>query len=317
MNIKIPLIILILISCKNLKAQDIKKLIVAVPRFEVSNQNDISRQTVSAIEQQVIDVFVNNKKFTVLERTQLELLNNEVDLQKQKSFINGKGNISNLIKNTGARFLLTGVISNLNYSSEIKEEKKRDNKFKVLSTSSYTAVFCTISFNLKLIDVTTGEILNSKVINAKNLVSKNASSGGGIISAILNSQREGAENQTSAYNDALKSIPSHVQNFVKESFPNVLEIAEISEKDRYGYAKSILLLGEFVDYIFEGQKLYVKLKIEMDVGGKKITRNKTIGELKVIQIEEDGFVNVKVKSGEKEITEAYQNKNKIQISEIE
>ena len=99
-------------------AQEAKKLNIAIPGFQISNDSRIPKQTVTAIEQNVIDVFVKNKKFVVLERSQLGQLRNETDLQKQETFMDGEGNISDQWKNAGANYLVTGIVSNLAYNSE-------------------------------------------------------------------------------------------------------------------------------------------------------------------------------------------------------
>lgn len=308
---------LLLISFLTSTSQEPKKFIVAIPGFQTAQGSRIDQQTVTAIEQQVIDVFVKNKKFTVVERGQLGQLQNEVNLQKQESFIDGKGNVADQLKSTGANYLLTGVVSNLNYSSEEKEETKYDAaQKKNVVVGYYTAHYCTISFNLKLIDITTGQIVLSEVVNSKNTAGQ-SSGGGGLLDILTSSSKVGAATKENAYNESINQISYFVTSYVKKAFPNVLQIAEITEKDRSGNAKTMLLVGDFVDYITEGQRLYVKLITETEVAGRKLIRKKNIGDVKVQKIEEGGFVNVKVKNGEAEITQAFDAKSKIEITEVE
>jgi curli biogenesis system outer membrane secretion channel CsgG len=298
-------------------SQDPKKYIVAIPGFQIASDARIPQQTITAIEQQVVDVFVKNKKFTVVERGQIGQLQNEIDLQKHESFMDGKGNISAQLKNTGANYLLTGMVSTLNYSSEQKEETKYDaNQKKSVVVGYYTANYCTISFNLKLIDIATGQIVLSEVVTSKN---SNGQGGGGSLLDLLSlsSSKVGAASPENAYNEALGQINYYVTSFVKKAFPNVLQIAEITERDRSNEAKTLLLVGDYVDYITEGQRLYVKLITETEVAGRKLVRKKKIGEVKVQKIEEGGFITVKVKSGESEITQAFEAKGRIEITEVE
>ena len=146
--------------------------------------------------------------------------------------------------------------------------------------------------------------MKSQVISSRN--TENQASG-----------MEGAANRENAYTNSVQNISEYVTSFVKAAFPNILQIAEITEKDRRGNAKTILLVGDFVDYIVEGQRLYVKLVTETEVAGRKLIRRKTIGEVKVEKIEDGGFINVKVKNGEEEITQAFDAKSKIEITEVE
>ena len=169
---------------------------------------------------------------------------------------------------------------------------------------------------MKLIDIATGQIVLSEVVTSKN---SNGQGGGGSLLDLLSlsSSKVGAASPENAYNEALGQINYYVTSFVKKAFPNVLQIAEITERDRSNEAKTLLLVGDYVDYITEGQRLYVKLITETEVAGRKLVRKKKIGEVKVQKIEEGGFITVKVKSGESEITQAFEAKGRIEITEVE
>jgi curli biogenesis system outer membrane secretion channel CsgG len=314
---KVFLLAVLLVGYFVTSAQESKQYIVAIPGFQTAQGSNIDQQTVTAIEQQVIDVFVKNKKFTVVERSQLGQLQNEVSLQKQESFMDGKGNVADQLKSTGANYLLTGVVSNLSYSSEQKESTKWDAaQKKSVVVGYYTAHYCTISFNLKLIDIATGQIVLSEVVNSKNSGGQ-SSGGGGLLDILTSTSKVGAASRENAYTESIGQINYFVRSYVKKAFPNILQIAEITEKDRDGNAKTMLLVGDFVDYITEGQKLYVKLVTETEVAGRKLIRKKNIGDVKVQKIEEGGFINVKVRNGEAEITQAFDAKSRIEITEVE
>ena len=296
-------------------SQEAQKYIIAIPGFSINNESNIDNNTAQSIQQRVIDVFVKNKKFTVVERNQLDQISKEVDLQKTETFMDGSNNISDKIKSTGANYLLTGVISSVIYSAEEKTQYKyvpdMDLKpilgiqpQKKVPIGTYPAYYCSIEVNIKLIDLKTSQIVISQVISSRN-TEKQASN------------MDGAANKENAYTNSVQNISAYVTSFVKTAFPNVLQIAEITEKDKRGNAKSILLVGDFVDYIVEGQRLYVKLVTETEVAGRKLIRRKSIGEVKVDKIEDGGFVNVKVRTGEEEITQAFDAKSKIEITEVE
>jgi curli biogenesis system outer membrane secretion channel CsgG len=304
-----------IIICTFSYSQEPKKFIIAIPGFNVTTGSDIDNNVAQAIQQRVIDVFVKNKKFTVVERNQLDQISKEVDLQKTETFMDGSNNISDKIKSTGANYLLTGAISSVIYSQETKTKYKSEpdyskEKFlgiqptKQVAVGTYPAFYCTIELNLKLIDLKTAQIVKSEVISSRNNGNQTP-------------DMEGAANKENAYTGSVQNISGYATSFVKVAFPNVLQIAEITEKDRSGNAKDMLLVGDFIDYILEGQRLYVKLVVETEVAGRKLIRRKTIGEVKVQKIEDGGFINVRVKKGEEEITKAFDAKSKIEITEVE
>jgi len=297
-------------------SQDVQKIMIAIPGFETST-SDISHETISAIHQRVIDAFVKNSKFSVVERNQLSEIRREIELQKSDAFMDGKGNVSDKVKNSGASYLLTGIISRVVFMKEQREKTKWDaNQNKVVSAGYYDVYLCTIELNLKLIDVTTSQIVLSEVLSSKNSANIEKK---GLLSSLLNvdnnSGNNGATSQENAYNDALQAISNLTTNFIKKAFPNVLTIAEISSRDKSGNAEEVLLVGDFTDYMEKSQRLYVKQLTESEINGRKLVRRKLIGEVKIIKVEDGGFISCKVKSGEEEITKAFDSKMKIEITE--
>jgi curli biogenesis system outer membrane secretion channel CsgG len=303
-----------LISFFKVFSQQAEKISVAIPGFRSSNSG-IKSETISAIHQRVIDAFVSNSKFSVVERNQLQELQSEVELQKTESFMEGSGNVSDKVKNSGANYLITGVISRVQFSSDKREKKEWDAaQKKSIVTGYYDVFFCTIELNIKLIDVTTSQIVISEILSVKN---GSSGSGGGLISSLLSvgSESSGARTNEEAYNQTLDEISQGVTSLIRKTFPNVLSIAEVVTKDKKGFAEEVLLVGDFTDGMGKKQELYVKLVTETMVAGKKLTRRKVIGTVKVLKVEEGGFISAKIRSGEEEITKAIDEKANIQITE--
>jgi len=299
----------------NLNAQQSGKFSVAIPGFRTSNSG-IPSETVSAIHQRVIDAFVGNSKFSVVERNQLQEINNEVELQKTEAFMDGTGNVSDKVKNSGASYLVTGVISQIRYSTDRREKKEYNaEQKKLVVTGYYNVNFCNIELNIKLIDVTTSQIVLSEIINARN--GEGSGSGKGLLGALMATVTEdaGASSNEQAYNQALDVVSQSVTNLIRSAFPNVLTIAEVVTKDRKGNADEVLLVGDFTDGMGTRQELYVKLVTETMIGGKKLTRRKVIGEIKILKVEEGGFISARIKSGSEEITKLIGEKANIQITE--
>jgi len=302
---------LLLLSVFCVQAQEPQKIAVAIPGFRTSNSS-ISDETVSAIHQRVIDAFVSISKFSVVERNQLQELRNEVDLQKTEAFMDGSGNVSDRVKNTGANYLVTGVISRVDYSREQREKKEYNAaQKKNVVVGYYWVYFCTIELNIKLIDVTTSQIVLSEVISARN----GNGTEKGLLGALLSTGASGANSNETAYSGTLDEISKSATGLIRNAFPNVLSIAEIVTRDRKGNADEVLLVGDFTDGMGKKQELYVKLVTETMVNGRKLVRKKVIGEIKILKVEEGGFITARVKSGGDEVTKAFDSKQNLQITE--
>ncbi len=304
----------------SVRSQEPQKILVAIPGFQ-SSARDIPATTVNGIHQRVIDAFVDNSKFSVVERSQLDELKNEVDLQKSESFMDGKGNVSDKVKNTGASYVVTGVISRYENTKEKREKTQYDQvQKKNVVVGYYDVYFCNIELNVKMIDVATSQIMYSDVISVGK--GEEAAGGGkglmGTLGSLLGtSETQGASSVDEAYAQALDGISGKVSKILRAAFPNVLTIAEIVTRDRKGNAEDLLLVGDFTDGMGKKQDLFVKIVTEVMVGGKKLVRKKVIGELKVIKLEDGGFLTARIKSGEEEITKAFEEKKNIQITETE
>ena len=296
----------------NTNAQDNAKRI-AIPGF--SSDAAVERSTILSIQQRVIDAFVSNKKFTVVERNQTDLLNKETNLQKTEQFMDGKGNVSDKVANTGAQYILTGIISRIQYSQQERDKTEFDKASqKMVKVGSYTVYFCTIEMNLKIIDVTTTQIVLSKIVTVTN----NTGTGkkeGGFLSQLVNIGTEtGAATETEAYSMSLQQISKATNDFTLEAFPNVLVIAEITKRSGNN-AKEVLLSGDFTDGFKPKQTIYVKKVTEKMVGNKKLVRKETIGELRIVKIEEGGFITCDVRKGDEEIAAAFDAGIQLQVSE--
>jgi len=152
----------------------------------------------------------------------------------------------------------------------------------------------------------------SEVILAKN---ESSSGGGGLLGSLLSLEDGGAKSNEEAYTKALEDVSDKSTALIRKAFPNVLNIAEITTRDKSGNADEVLLVGDFTDGMGKKQELYVKLISESIINGKKLTRRKVIGSVKVVKVEEGGFISAKLKSGAAEITKAFEEKQNIQITE--
>jgi curli biogenesis system outer membrane secretion channel CsgG len=313
---KISFFTFILVSflSTSLFAQDNTKRI-AIPGF--SSDAAVEKSTILSIQQRVIDAFVSNKKFTVVERNQTDLLNKETNLQKTEQFMEGKGNVSDKVANTGAQYILTGVISRIEYSSQERDRTEYDKASqKNVKVGTYRVYYCTIEMNLKIIDVTTTQIVLSKVLTVTNNTGSGKKEGGFLSQLVSLGSESGATTESEAYNLSLQQISKATNDFTLEAFPNVLVIAEITKRSGNS-ADEVLISGDFTDGMRPKQTIFVKKVTEKMVGNKKLVRKETIGELKIIKIEDGGFITCDVKKGGEEIATAFDGSIQLIVTDKE
>jgi curli biogenesis system outer membrane secretion channel CsgG len=249
--------------------------------------NGVSNQhIVNSIQETVTNGFVKTKRFNIVDRTKMDALKNEKNIQKSEDFIDGmvvKQGVS-----LGANFLVSGHIISAN-----AEQMRSDE-----GTITYKAK---LSLNLKVIDVASGQVISSETIEPK--------SGSTLLGVI------GFGDSTSEVSiaKAIKGIEEKVDDFVNRNFPISFLIAEIQEKDSKGGAIKILMAGGSDFGLAKGEKLKVVEMLEVQVGGKKIIRKKEVGELKITKVEDENFSVCSVSSGGIDISTKFDAKAKLQI----
>ncbi len=145
------------------------------------------------------------------------------------------------------------------------------------------------SATLKLIDVETAEVLQEKTQPSA------------FVRPISDPARYAAE-ETRARQQACSEAQFFLSAFMKEVFPPVITIAEITEagKDK---AEEVLLIGDVSDEPYKRYKVYKQRVIEVD--GKKLIRLEELGEVASRVSEGEGIMPAKVKDGGKEIFAAF------------
>jgi hypothetical protein len=158
--------------------------------------------------------------------------------------------------------------------------------------------------NLKIIDVTTTQIVLSKVLTVTNNTGSGKKEGGFLSQLVSLGAETGASTEAEAYSLSLQQISKATNDFTLEAFPNVLVIAEITKRSGNS-ADEVLISGDFTDGMKPKQVIFVKRVTEKMVGNKKLVRKETIGELRIIKIEEGGFITCDVRKGGEDIATAF------------
>ena len=237
-------------------------------------QGASSSHDANSIQETVTNAFVKTKRFNIVDRSKMDALTKEKNLQKTEDFIDGTVIEQGI--SLGAKNLISGHV----ISSKAEQMRTDD------GTVTYKAK---LSISLKVIDVATGQVITSETIEPK--------SGNSLLGAI----GIGASTPEAAVSKAIKDIENKIDEFVNKNFPQVFYIAEIQEKDGKGNATKILIAGGSEFGLKKGDKLKVVEITDMEVNGKKLQRKKEIGELKILKVEDENFSTCSVSSGGIEI----------------
>jgi curli biogenesis system outer membrane secretion channel CsgG len=247
-------------------------------------------QDVNSIQEEVTNAFVKTKRFNIVDRSKMDAIKSEKELQKSDDFIDGK--VVDQGKSIGAQYLISGRVISAQ-ATQVNTKQANGSM-----TTSYQAK---ITVSLKVIDVATGQVIASDQIQP--------SSGSGLGGALgLN-----ATSKDKAISGAIDAIGSQIDYFVAKNFPATFSIAEIQEKDKDGAAVTVLISGGSGYGLQKKDRFKVVEITEMEVDGKKMTRKKEIGELKITNVEDENFSVCTVQSGGNDIVSKFEAKAKLQV----
>ncbi|PKB15486.1 CsgG/HfaB family protein [Flavobacterium sp. 5] len=253
-------------------------------------QGAASAQNVNSIQETVTNAFVKTKRFNIVDRSKMDAITSEKELQKTEAFMDGAAIAQGA--SLGASSLISGHV----ISASAEAMKADDGKGNV--TVTYKAK---LAISLKVIDVATGQVISSETIEPK--------SGNSLLGMI----GMGASTPEAAISKAISGIQEKIDLFVSTNFPQSFSIAEIQEKGSKGDATKILIAGGSEFGLKKGDKLKVVEIVEMEVNGKKIRRKKEIGELKITKVEDENFSICSVNVGGIDINSKFEAKANLQI----
>lgn len=251
-----------------------------------------SSETVNSIQESVTNAFVKTKRFNIVDRSKMDALKREKDLQKSEDFIDGS--VIQQGVSLGASFLISGHV----ISAQAERMETTPNEKTGEVTVSYKAK---LTIQLKVIDVATGQVVTSETIEPK---------GGSILGGVIG---VGPSTPEAAITKAIKRIEDKVDEFVSTNFPIYFFIVEVQEKDSKGNATKILIAGGSAFNLKKGDKLKVVEASTIEVNGKKLERKKELGELKITKVEDENFSTCSVRSGGIDINAKFEAKAKLLV----
>jgi curli biogenesis system outer membrane secretion channel CsgG len=255
-------------------------------------QGAASSQDVNSIQETIINAFVKTKRFNIVDRSKMDALKKEKDLQKSEDFIDGS--VIQQGVSLGANFLISGHV--------ISAQAERMETAPSSTTGQVTVTYkAKLSIQLKVIDVATGQVITSESIDPK---------GGSTFGGMMGMAPSTPE---AAISKAIKGIEDKVDEFVNKNFPATFPIVEIQEKDSKGNATKIMIAGGTSFNLKKGDKLKVVEVSIIEVNGKKLERKKDIGELKITKVEDENFSTCSVSSGGIDINSKFEAKAKLLV----
>lgn len=266
-----------------------EKIGVGIIPFTYDNSN-ANYEDVNSIFSMVTNAFVKTKRFNIVDRSKMDLLKKEKELQKTEDFI--KSDVIQQGVSLGASYLISGHV----ISAKSDQMRAEDGNGKAIITYKSK-----LSIVLKVIDVATAQIITSETIEPKS---------GSLLMGALGM---GASSAQESMSKSIDGIGDKVDEFVSKNFPISFSIAEIQEKNGKGEATKLLIAGGSDFGLKKGDKMKVVEVIEMQVNGKKVQRKKEIGEIKISKVEDENFSICNINDGAMDITNKFESKVKLLV----
>lgn len=249
--------------------------VVGVAQFTCAQKSPYT----GLITEKVVEMLTNTKRFRVVDRTSLDKIHEELELQKSEAFLDSKNLVEQDIA-VAAEKLITGEIVKI----PVYRIKNGDG-----SVRGYKA---SVAFQMKVVDVATG--LSTEAVSFQGKASQENLS------------------PESAITQAMMSLQDKIYEYFRVNFPVTAKINRIlSEKN--GVAKYVLLSAGKMQGIRVGDKFTVE-SIEM-IGGQPYPS--LIGELTVKKLAGDMFSECEAdKKAGAGIAEKFKAGNKIECKLI-
>jgi hypothetical protein len=235
--------------------------------------SEVDSKYSAAVAEKVVQIVTNTRRFTVVDRTSLEKVREELELQKSEAFLDSK----NTVKQDATLAAENIIVGNI-LKMSVYAMKNTDG-----SVNGYKS---SVAFTLKVNEVETGKTTESESFQTE-------------VSPLMLSPE-------SAVNEALKSIEPKLSTYFIKTFPLATKISKILTIKKET-AATVLIAGGKEFGFKEGDKLIVE-KNEL-IDGKPYPTQ--IGELKVLKIAGADFSECAVSDGGKEILSRFNSAEKL------
>jgi hypothetical protein len=266
------LYILIVVDTTHGQQSQDKRRIVAVEKFVSETPTKYDR----AITEKVIEIITKSKRFQVVDRTNIDLIKKEQELQKTEEFFDGNRVQQGAMK--GADYQVIGNIRMINI-------------IRLTNGGDFNGYRATLGFNLKIVNTETSESTEAQSFESKGA------------SAQLTPER--------AVDEAIRTLEESMTEYFQEEFPVILTISRVL-KDDDGEAEIVLISGGKSHGLKEGDEFLVK-SVEMIDGSPYYQE---VGKIELSKISGDNFSECEVDKGGKTIMEIIRQKREHIVERI-
>ncbi len=293
---KITLLCLVL-SVFTVKGQN-KTTVAFLPM--AYDEEVISKKESRTINETVVNAFVASKKFTVVDRDKIEELEREKSLQRTEAFLDSDDGFTDGLSK-GANYLVDGSIVTVR-NSEIKEKWTTN-----------------IVVQLRMLDVSTGEILATESINAEYVpdspivkkamkahFSKDEIKTAEAKSDHLQSPQDYRED---SFTLALMRLSENINKFTSTLLPLHADIVSWDSKNKNEF---VLGAGNG-NGVQAGQLIDIVKFSTIIIGDKDVTRSEVIGTAWIVRVDDQNFSVATLIDNQKDVGKAIKADEKLGV----
>ena len=251
----------------------------SIALLDFTKATGVYSDQVTTIQEATTQGFIKAKRFILVDRSKVDAINRERDLQKSEEFIMSDYTIEQRSA-IGAQFFVQGNVTN--WSETSKNVKFENSQGEVKYSMSYEA---NLSVSIRVIDVSTS------VAGAATTITGSSSSGG----FFLGMAQKGSAK--TALNGALQNLTKEVDKWIGKEFPAQFAIVEITKSNDSKGAMEVLIAGGSGTGLVKGEKLIVMYETIINVGGVDKKRIQEVGKLKIKDLDGEDFSICKVING--------------------
>ena len=283
---KILIIIYLIFLSFSMMAQS-EKITVGITYFTYPSYKE--KNFVEQVNEIVANEFVKAGRFTIVDRTKLQSIKAEQELQKSEEFLDSK--VIEQGRTLGAKYIVTGQLVSVATSSSYSVEAKKY----VYSASVLTSI--------KLIDVETSQVLQAETFGRGQ---SSAPVEGGFFRQMMAGSCDVAGYGSStdeALRNAMSNLACGLKNWINRVFPVMVSVVEVQETHKKKGARQILIAGGTGIGLVVRKELAIIEFVKTVVDGKELIRKKEIGKAKVMKVEDENFSICEIEEGGVEIQE--------------
>ena len=251
----------------------------SIALLDFTKATGVYSDQVTTIQEATTQGFIKAKRFILVDRSKVDAINRERDLQKSEEFIMSDYTIEQRSA-IGAQFFVQGNVTN--WSETSKNVKFENSQGEVKYSMRYEA---NLSVSIRVIDVSTS------VAGAATTITGSSTSGG----FFLGMAQKGSAK--TALNGALQNLTKEVDKWIGKEFPAQFAIVEVTKSNDSKGAMEVLIAGGSGTGLVKGEKLIVMYETIINVGGVDKKRIQEVGKLKIKDLDGEDFSICKVING--------------------